>query len=372
MPPAGALRLRDDRGQSCGCRSVRGTGGELSSRLPSTQASRADTGPGVQVVRPAGRSTWTPGPAPAPRTCGSMADGMTAGLAVATAAESANCERRVGGPVTGDRICAFEGCEKRILSRGYCSGHYQQLTKGRELKPLRRSYEPICSVTGCTKPHASRGFCSTHYAAAVRDDRRKRVAAGAVQDGDICRANCCVRVADVAGYCSSHYNQLRKHGSTDRPIGEYRSSKRKTNESGERYCSSCSLWLHVDEFPTRNGNRELRSAYCRMCHTLRRHNITRADYNRILSCQDFKCAVCGAQTSDSLGRSFHVDHDHSCCNQPVGSCGRCIRGLLCSSCNKAAGMLGDSAERALALSNYLRRTPIPVASVRNVQSSDTP
>jgi hypothetical protein len=38
--------------------------------------SRADTAPGVQVVRTVARSTWTPGAASAPHTCGSTADVM--------------------------------------------------------------------------------------------------------------------------------------------------------------------------------------------------------------------------------------------------------------------------------------------------------
>ncbi|WP_425427475.1 endonuclease domain-containing protein [Actinomadura meyerae] len=67
------------------------------------------------------------------------------------------------------------------------------------------------------------------------------------------------------------------------------------------------------------------------------------------------CAVCGATAGDSLGRSFHVDHDHDCCDWVVGSCGKCIRGLLCTSCNKAAGMLRDSPQLASALADYLRR-----------------
>ncbi len=40
------------------------------------RTSRADTAPGVQVVRTVARSTWTPGTASAPHACGPTADGM--------------------------------------------------------------------------------------------------------------------------------------------------------------------------------------------------------------------------------------------------------------------------------------------------------
>ncbi|WP_423132908.1 endonuclease domain-containing protein [Gordonia malaquae] len=51
------------------------------------------------------------------------------------------------------------------------------------------------------------------------------------------------------------------------------------------------------------------------------------------------CEICG-RTDVPL----HVDHDHSCCDQRGGSaatCGDCVRGFLCGSCNRAIGLLKD-------------------------------
>lgn len=33
--------------------------------------------------------------------------------------------------------CKFEGCTNKKAVRGYCRGHYAQLSRGKELKPLR-------------------------------------------------------------------------------------------------------------------------------------------------------------------------------------------------------------------------------------------
>lgn len=33
--------------------------------------------------------------------------------------------------------CVFEGCTNKRTARGYCRGHYAQLSRGKELKPLR-------------------------------------------------------------------------------------------------------------------------------------------------------------------------------------------------------------------------------------------
>ena len=63
------------------------------------------------------------------------------------------------------------------------------------------------------------------------------------------------------------------------------------------------------------------------------------------------CAVC--HTWESKGRGdWHVDHDHACCPGPR-SCGECVRGILCSTCNKGLGLLKDNPDLLLAAAAYL-------------------
>jgi hypothetical protein len=64
------------------------------------------------------------------------------------------------------------------------------------------------------------------------------------------------------------------------------------------------------------------------------------------------CDACG--TDDHGGRAWAVDHDHACC-PGQGSCGRCVRGILCQSCNTALGMVDDSEARLLELAQYIKR-----------------
>jgi recombination endonuclease VII len=58
-----------------------------------------------------------------------------------------------------------------------------------------------------------------------------------------------------------------------------------------------------------------------------------------------------------------IDHDHNCCKTEKASCGKCVRGLLCVSCNTALGII----ERKIAMARaYLAncrgnaKTPGPV------------
>lgn len=82
-----------------------------------------------------------------------------------------------------------------------------------------------------------------------------------------------------------------------------------------------------------------------------RYGISSEQYSNLLTKQDYKCAACGNEFGI---RGPQIDHDHSCC-PGRRSCGNCVRGLLCNSCNLALGCLGDSEDRIISLVKYLRK-----------------
>lgn len=86
-------------------------------------------------------------------------------------------------------------------------------------------------------------------------------------------------------------------------------------------------------------------------NNLRRYNITLEQYNQMREDQNYTCAICPKHESE-LTRGLQVDHDHNCC-PGSGSCGKCIRGLLCHGCNTTLGAVGDSTTILLAMINYL-------------------
>ena len=83
---------------------------------------------------------------------------------------------------------------------------------------------------------------------------------------------------------------------------------------------------------------------------LKRHNISQEKFNEILEKQLNRCPICLNLLNIKVPKSISIDHDHKCCPGSY-SCGLCIRGLLCNSCNLAIGQLKDDPE-------YLKRAII--------------
>lgn len=82
------------------------------------------------------------------------------------------------------------------------------------------------------------------------------------------------------------------------------------------------------------------------------YGIGLAGYRELLASQGGKCAVCEAHEPNGRGKRFHVDHDHNCCPGPR-SCGACVRGLLCDTCNVGLGSFRDNVDHLMAAAAYL-------------------
>lgn len=101
-------------------------------------------------------------------------------------------------------------------------------------------------------------------------------------------------------------------------------------------------------------NGDVRCQACeRVNKRFRRYGLTEEKWNSLFDSQGRACAACGSK--ETSGWDWHTDHDHACC--PYGrSCGKCIRGILCDSCNRALGAMKDKIERLQSLIDYLKRT----------------
>lgn len=66
-------------------------------------------------------------------------------------------------------------------------------------------------------------------------------------------------------------------------------------------------------------------------------HTTQAWYESKLREQENHCALC-ERVREENGNRLGIDHDHHCCKK-YGSCGKCLRGILCRRCNVLVGNL---------------------------------
>ncbi|MCX4401548.1 endonuclease VII domain-containing protein [Streptomyces sp. NBC_01764] len=74
----------------------------------------------------------------------------------------------------------------------------------------------------------------------------------------------------------------------------------------------------------------------------RQYGLDVATVLEMLEGQERGCAICGRDVAER----FYIDHCHA---------SGAVRGILCSNCNTALGLLGDDVERMEAAIQYLKR-----------------
>jgi hypothetical protein len=74
------------------------------------------------------------------------------------------------------------------------------------------------------------------------------------------------------------------------------------------------------------------------------------EYEGMYNTQNGQCDICGTD----MGESPHIDHDHACCDKK-GSCGECVRGLLCNACNTGIARFRDDPDTLLKAITYLKK-----------------
>lgn len=122
----------------------------------------------------------------------------------------------------------------------------------------------------------------------------------------------------------------------------------KACQAVERQCRTCGKTYQG----TMKQCRSCRAALDREKYVgkFRTYGLTLETYDQILAGQGGVCAGCGAAPPQH--KRLAIDHDHRCCPMRK-SCGHCVRGLLCSSCNLALGLAKDDPDRLLGLVRYL-------------------
>ena len=80
----------------------------------------------------------------------------------------------------------------------------------------------------------------------------------------------------------------------------------------------------------------------------KQHGLTPERWAAQWAAQHGLCYLCGRPIPAEPGPGVDIEHDHRCPHHGHNrSCGVCFRGLACSPCNRAIGLLGDDPERII-------------------------
>jgi len=143
----------------------------------------------------------------------------------------------------------------------------------------------------------------------------------------------------------------------DKRCGSYAGAKVHLRKK-EPPCEPCRIARNeynksiYEKYPERKRSSELKTVY----------NITLEQYNQMLEDQNGVCYICEKPEEKLFWKTgvvmrLAVDHDHACCPEG-GSCGKCVRGLLCHLCNDIIGKIerNNSLDRIIA---YIKKSASP-------------
>lgn len=285
--------------------------------------------------------------------------------------------------MTNHTTCKGPDCDRPLSRTGYCSTHYRQHRSGQPLTTIRlrkdKSTAKPCRVDGCARPtsYVRETLCAAHahQFKAGKQFTPVKESSGWYAPGTLCSFDGCANRVSARGLCLRHYNQTRGLGL--RPLGPEKVKAHARDEGGNKQCAKCRLWLPESGFAKSSGRGDGLQAVCRGCKAAHyrvnadkvrdkmresRFGITREQFDAMLNAQGNVCAIC---KSDKPGTNYwSVDHDHACCPGSDKTCGKCIRGILCSHCNHGLGNVRDSIETLNSMIAYLQegRALIPEAT----------
>lgn len=262
-----------------------------------------------------------------------------------------------------DRMCSVDGCVNPRLARGLCPMHYARARKAGDPGPAGRQRRMpgtsgSCASEGCGRPARRNDLCSSCSA-----KTRRAVSAG-------CSIKGCAGKGDARGLCGKHYQQVR-NGVLDHPLaaeilrdipcsvtgcgrpvysrgfcGMHWQRNDRLGDPGEAaprravYAPGQTCARATCPRPARHGG------YCAAhMRRFRRFGVTEEELDALLARQKNRCAICKSAKPYGSG-DWAIDHDHA-----TGQ----VRGLLCSKCNLALGLLGDDPKVIAAALRYVSR-----------------
>lgn len=168
--------------------------------------------------------------------------------------------------------CKIEGCDRKVLCKGICSGHYTQQRKGLPFTPLNeRKVMPrdesgkVCRTCNEYKSYEnfySHKMAKDGYLANCKECQKS--VAKANRAARQARANCafegCVNGAETKNLCSAH-NSQKISGKELFPLH----SKETFRDENGKDCTGCDTYKPYEEFYVYKGAKDGRNYRCKEC-----------------------------------------------------------------------------------------------------------
>lgn len=219
-----------------------------------------------------------------------------------------------------------EGPAARVCTK---CGVNPQPARGSWCQPCRRAYQREYNARTRPRPETKTGTCEIC-------SKEMTWISGKGPDRVYC-SRACKAKADNAMQTHARYQK------TDPAVLREREERAGLYEQGFRRCNRCKEIKTLTEYYARGSGWQHRCKACVLevgrdehvqarirtwkSHLKTKFNITVEQFHQRLIGQQGRCAICLIPMTEPC-----IDHDHACC-PGVGSCGNCIRGLLCDKCN---------------------------------------
>lgn len=141
----------------------------------------------------------------------------------------------------------------------------------------------------------------------------------------------CGELQPIANFSTEKRSVDGKSSACKKCVGAYQREWYKNN--CEKQKKNSKDWKSQN--PYKNHKNHIRAVY----------GVSESEYNSMFDAQKGCCAICLTHQSD-MKRRLAVDHCHTHSH---------IRGLLCTNCNTALGMLKDNIQALERAVDYLRR-----------------
>lgn len=125
-----------------------------------------------------------------------------------------------------------------------------------------------------------------------------------------------------------------------------------------RICLTCNEWKPWSAFASDKRHSTGKTSNCMDCSRWRsllaQYGVSKDQWDAMFAAQDGACALC---CESSPERRLGVDHEHACCGAN-NACPKCIRGLLCDTCNRMIGLAERKPKMRQLFAFYLDQRPL--------------